>query len=60
MIWVKAQTDSGVYYGIGKSLTVKWRGMGDGPEVQYVCLSCVKNVCEHTRRIDKYRGENFA
>jgi hypothetical protein len=59
-ITIKGENDSGIYYGIGKSITVKWRGSRDGPERQYVCLTCCVNACEHTRRIDRYRGENFA
>lgn len=59
-ITVKGENESGIYYGIGKTITVKWRGLRDGPECQYVCLSCRVNECPHTRRIDKYRTENFA
>lgn len=59
-ITVKGENESGIYYGIGKNITVKWRGLRDGPECQYVCFTCVVNDCPHTRRIDKYRAENFA
>lgn len=61
MIFAYPQRESGaIDYRIGTKISVKWRGLRDGPERQYLCNTCRVNDCEHTRRIDRYRVENFA
>lgn len=54
------RSDGVTYYRIGKKITVSWRGTQFGEDRMYLCHTCVVNICEHTRRIDKYRVENFA
>lgn len=54
------RADGVTYYRIGKKIGVSWRGKQFGEDRMYLCHHCVKNECEHTRRIDRYRTENFA
>lgn len=58
VLYVRA--DGVTYYQLGKKITVSWRGKQFGEELMYLCHHCVKNACEHTVRIDRYRTENFA
>ena len=61
MIRVIGTRESGIIdYAIGHKISVSWRGLKFGAKRQYFCGTCRLNECVHTRRIDKYRGENFA
>lgn len=54
------RADGVTYYQLGTATTVSWRGKQFGEERMYLCHTHRVNECECTRRIDKYRTENFA
>ena len=59
-IYAYPPRESGICdYRIGRDISVSWRGLKNGPERQYLCNHCRVNDCCHTRRVDKWRGENF-
>jgi hypothetical protein len=49
-IQIVAENSHGVYYKVGKKVTVVWY---PGHKV-FLCLTCVSNKCHHTRRVERW------
>lgn len=38
-----------------ENVSVSWRGLGNGKKREFLCHTCIVNVCVHTRRVKRYR-----